>query len=112
MKFGLYPEGKGKLLKGFKPGDDMTRITVWKARSGCSVEDGLEAREPGAWLSDEEAAAGIPARKSDGLGLAEAGGGGTHTHSLGKGPGRARALVTECGVTPRCLGWVGRWQRL
>lgn len=28
--FGLYPEGKGKLLKGFKPGDDTTRITVWK----------------------------------------------------------------------------------
>lgn len=55
--FGLYPEGKGKLLKGFKPGDDTTRITVWKERVVCSVENGLEVREPGARLSDEEAAA-------------------------------------------------------
>lgn len=50
--FGLYPEGKGKLLKDFKWGDDMTRITVWKDHSGCSVEDGLEVREPGARLND------------------------------------------------------------
>ena len=47
-EFGLYPEGKGKLLKGFKPSKDMTRIAVWKAHSGCSVENGFEGREPGA----------------------------------------------------------------
>lgn len=46
--FGLCPEGKGELLKGFKQGDDMTRITVWKDHFGCSVENGLEVREPGA----------------------------------------------------------------
>ena len=47
-EFGLYPEAKGKLLKGFKPGKDMTRIAIWKTHSGCSVENGFEVREPGA----------------------------------------------------------------
>ena len=50
-EFELYPEGKGKLLKGFKPGKDMTRIAVWKAHSGCSVElwSKMDKREGGQW---------------------------------------------------------------
>lgn len=29
--FGLYPEGKGKLLKGFKPGDDRPELQFGKS---------------------------------------------------------------------------------
>lgn len=90
----------------------MTRIPVWKAGPGCSVEIGLEGREPGAWLSDEEAMAGIPARKSDGLGPAEAVGQRDPHTFPGKSPRAGKGCGDWMRLTPRCLGWVGRWQRL
>lgn len=82
--FGLCPEGKEKLLKGFKPEDDMTRIAVWKDGSGCGVENGLAVRGPGARRSGEEAA-----------GLAWAGVG----RQRGPAPlgGGQRATVAACG---------------
>lgn len=50
---------KGNLWKCFKQEDDMTRIAVWKHHSGCSVENGLEVRVPGARQSHQEVAAVI-----------------------------------------------------
>lgn len=105
--FGLCPEGKGKLLKGFKPEDDMTRIAVWKDGSGCGVENGLEVRGPGARRNGEEVAglawAGVgrqrgPAPPGRGWGGQAKG----HSGSMWEG-GR-----DDSGH----LGWVGRQQCL
>lgn len=46
----------------------MTRIAVWKAHSGCSMENGFEVREPGARQSSyRRLPHQDPGREHDGL---------------------------------------------